>query len=201
MIQTPDSGTLYRIRTRHKDVGVAIVVLVALSLGWLLRQQVTTRTLLFQDANSPFRMAYPATWSEVESLQDVLLNVEDPQTDSTFKTTLTVESRALDPQSPPDLQTLVDRRIEQRGTLTAYQFFSEEETTADGVPAEQLEYAFVTQPIDIAGRASPPIVVHAREVIVLAKDWVYYITLNAPESEFVAASERFEQILQTLRVQ
>jgi len=201
MIQTTDSGKLYRVRLRRKDVGVALVVLAALGLGWLLREQAISRTELFQDANSPFRMAYPAAWASVESLQDALFNVEDPQTDSAFKTSLTVESRELDPQNPPDLQTLIDRRIEQRSASTAYHFLSEEPATVGGVTAHRLEYAFVTQPIDIARRASLPVVVHAREYIVLAPSHVYYITLAAPEDEFADASARFEQILQTVQVQ
>jgi hypothetical protein len=201
MIETSDNEAIFRVRTLRKDVGVAIVVLMALGLAWALRGQVESRTQLFQDQGSPFRIAYPATWGSVSSLQDVLLKVENPRTDSTFKTTLTVESRDLDPAAPPDLQTLLDRRVEQRSALTGYHFLSNSDATVGGARSMQLEYAYVVQPIDAPRRASLPVVVHAREYIVAAKDRTYYITLAAPESAFADASARFEQIMRTVNVQ
>ena len=200
-VQSAPGAALYRLRTLRKDVGVGVVVLLALGLGWLLRNQVLNRTQVFQDSDSPFQMAYPATWASVESLQEALLKVEDPTTDSAFKTALTVEARQLDPQDPPTLQTLIDRRVEQRSALTGYHFLSEAPVTVGGAKAQRLEYAYVTQPIDAPRRASLPVVVQAREYIVVARDNVYYLTLAAPEAEFGDASARFEQIIQTVQVQ
>jgi len=201
MIQTTDTGALYRVRMRRKDLGVAVVVLLALALGWLLRFQTEGRVKLFEDANSPFRIAYPASWSVSDSLQDVMLKVADPQTDSAFKTNLTVESREIDPANAPNLQTLLDRRVEQRGALTGYHFLSNSETTVSGVNSAVFEYAYVIQPIDQPRRPSLPVVVQAREYIVAAKDRTYYITLAAPQNEFEAASAQFNRIIQTVQVQ
>ena len=201
MIQTPEREPLYGVRMLPKDLGVAIIVLIALLLGLVLRAQIVNRTKLFQDQSSPFRMAYPAAWSAVDSLQDVLLKVQDPQANSTFKTTLTIERRDIDPASPPDLQTLVDRRVAQRGELTGYHFLSNADVTVDGVTSSRLEYAYVVQPIDTPRRAALPVVVQTREYIVAAKDRTYYITLAAPENEFEYASGRLEQIIQTVHVQ
>jgi len=201
MIKTTDSGSLYRVRMRPKDVGAAVVVLVALALGWLLRAQTEGRMKLYQDADSPFRIAYPASWSVADSLQDVMLKVADPQTASTFKTNLTVESREIDPANPPSLQTLLDRRVEQRGAFTGYHFLSDAEATVGGVNSAVFEYAYVIQPIDQPRRPSLPVVVQAREYIVAAKDRSYYITLAAPQNEFEAASARFDRIIQTVQMQ
>jgi hypothetical protein len=192
-----------RVRPLHtlpKDLGVAAAVLVALGLGLLLFFTTAGRTRVFQATDTPFRMSYPATWIYAESLQDVLLKVEDPQADSAFKTALTVESRELDPQSPPTLQTLLDRRVEQRGALSGYHFLANSETTVSGLKAMQFQYAYVVQPIDEPRRASLPVVVQAREYIVVAQDRTYYITLAAPENEFERASAQFERILQTVQV-
>jgi hypothetical protein len=201
MTQTTGPGNVYQIRLLRKDVGVALVVLAALALGWLLRNQTLSRSQVFQAGTSPFRITYPATWSSVESLQDALLKVEDPSTNSVFKTTLTVEARQLDPQNPPDLQTLIDRRIEQRSELTAYHLLSDTPSTVGRAPARQLEYAYVVQPIDQPLRASLPVVVHAREVVVVARGNVYYITFAAPENAFGEASAQFYQILQSVLVE
>ncbi len=92
MTQTTQHGSLYGLRMLRKDVGVALVVLVALAAGWLLRVQAEGGLKQFQAQDGPFRMAYPASWGVTDTLQDVLLKVADPQTDSAFKTNLTVGS-------------------------------------------------------------------------------------------------------------
>jgi hypothetical protein len=200
MIQT-EHGTIYGQRFLRKDIGVAIVVLIALALGLLLRVQTANRVTIFQDKDTAFSITYPATWGGVESLQDVLLKVEDPQTNSSFKTTLAVETRDLDPQSPPTIQQLVDRRIAQRGALTGYHFLSSDPATVGGAKAMRQEYAYVVQPNDQPRRASLPAVVHAIEYIVVGKENAFYITLAAPESDFVDARTQLEQIVQTVKVQ
>jgi hypothetical protein len=200
MIQT-EHGTIYGQRFLRKDVGVVIVVLIALTLGFLLRAQSANRVTTFQDKETAFSITYPVTWGNVESLQDVLLKVEDPQTNSAFKTTLTIETRDLDPTSPPTLQQLADRRIAQRGALTGYHFLSSNPATIGGAKAMRQEYAYVVQPIDEPHRASLPVVAHAIEYIVVGKENVFYITLVAPESDFADARAQMEQIVQTVRVQ
>ncbi|MEP7190721.1 MAG: hypothetical protein ABI901_16140 [Roseiflexaceae bacterium] len=201
MIQSNQGAPLYRVRMLPKDLGVAIVVLVALLLGLGMRYQVEGRVKQFQDANSPFRMSYPAAWGFADSLQDVLLKVEDPNTGSTFKTTMSVESRELDPASPPTIQTLIDRRVEQRSGLTGYHFLSNGDTTVGGAKSALIEYAYIVQPNDEPRRASLPVVVQAREYIIIGKDRTYYVTLNAPENAFAEASAQFERMIKTVQLQ
>jgi hypothetical protein len=198
---TTTAPHVHAFQTLTKDLGVALVVLVALALGAGIGQVVVNRSKVFQAADAPFRLEYPARWTNVESLQDVLLKVEDPAANSPFKTSLVVETRELDPSAPPTMQTLIDRRVEQRGALTAYHFISERTTTIDGMPTQELQYSYVVQPIDTPRRASLPVVVIARDYIVLTPTRVYYVTLNAPESEFASASERMDRILESVQVQ
>ncbi|HJZ46585.1 MAG TPA: hypothetical protein VKE41_05445, partial [Roseiflexaceae bacterium] len=81
MIQSNQGDPLYQVRMLPKDVGVAIVVLAALALGLALRFQVEGRVKQFENTDVGFRMSYPASWSFADSLQDVLLKVENPSTD------------------------------------------------------------------------------------------------------------------------
>jgi hypothetical protein len=201
MIQTNQGQPVYRVRMLPKDLGVAIVVLAALALGLGMRYQVEGRLKQFQDPNSPFRMSYPAAWGFADTLQDVLLKVEDPSTDSAFKTSMTIESRELDPASPPTVQDLIDRRVEQRSGLTGYHFLANGDATVGGAKSALIEYAYVVQPIDQPRRASLPVVVQSREYIIMGNDRTYYVTLSAPENAFAEASARFERTIETVQLQ
>ena len=183
-----------------KDIGVAVVVIVALLLGGLLRAYTLNRVSVFQDSDTGLSLQFPAAWGTVDSLQDVLLKVENPATDSAYKTNLVVEARDLDSQNPPTLQEFVDRRVTQKSNLTGYHFISEQEATVAGQKARQLVYAYIVQPNDQPRRVSLPVVVEAREYIVTGKDRVYYLTVAAPEEEFAAASAQLDNILQTVNL-
>ena len=183
-----------------KDLGVAFVVIVALLLGWLLREATLNRTIAYTDSETALSLQFPAAWGAVDSLQDVLLKVENPATDSAYKTNLVVEARDLDPQNPPTLQEFVDRRVTQKGSLTGYHFIGEQDRTVDGNKAREIKYAYVVQPIDQPRRVSLPVVVEAREFIVVGPDRVYYITVAAPENEFDSASAQLDGIIQTVNI-
>ncbi|MBI5878596.1 MAG: hypothetical protein HZB53_13185 [Chloroflexi bacterium] len=187
-------------RLGRKDVGVALVLLAALAVGWVLRMSVENRTAVFQDQATGFTVTYPATWGSTESLRQVMLKVENPATESAFKASLVVDRRGLDTQNPPTLQQLVDRRVAQQGTLTAYHLLSTADATVSGLKSMRQEYAYVVQPIDQARRASVPVVVHAIEYVVIGKDSAYYITLAVPEDEAAGASPLMDSIIRSVKV-
>jgi hypothetical protein len=183
-----------------KDLGVAFVVIVALLLGWALREATLNRAIAYKDSETGFSLQFPTAWSTADSLQDVMLKVENPNTGSAYKTNLVVEARELDPQNPPTLQEFVDRRVTQKGGLTGYHFIGEQDGVVDGSKAREITYAYVVQPNDQPRRVSLPVVVEAREYIMVGKDRVYYITVAAPESEFGAASVQLDQIVKTVDI-
>ena len=201
MSQAIERERFYPVRLWPRDLGVALIVFLALGLGLLVRYQVEGATREFRDPDSPFRISYPASWAGAEAPEDGLLRVEDPRTDSAFKTTLTVESRLLDPAAPPTLQTLVDQRVAEQGALTAYRLLSSADATVDGARGARIEYGYVVQPIDAPRRASLPVVVQAREYVVVAQDRVYYIAVAAPQHEYEDAQARFERIIARVNVQ
>lgn len=192
---------IYTLRMAPKDIGVAALAALCLLAGLAVMLTATTRTTTFQDEFSPLRLEYPADWISVDSLQAVSLRVIDPTTPGAFKTTLTVEQRELDPADPPTLQTLLDRRVEERQTLTGYHFLDEAEATVDGARALASEYAYVAQPIDEARRAALPVVVRAREYIVVAGAQSYYLTLAAPADQFERFQDELERIVMSAEVQ
>ena len=131
----------------------------------------------------------------------MLFKVEDPRTNSAFKTTLTVESREHRPRQPADAPDAGRPARRAAAGADRLSLLSDAETTVDGAKGAVLEYAYVVQPIDAPRRASLPVVVRAREYIVVGKDRTYYITLAAPEAEFDGARARLDQIIQTVRLQ
>ncbi|MCW5880652.1 MAG: hypothetical protein KIS91_06955 [Anaerolineae bacterium] len=200
MMATQNPENIHQVRMLRKDVGVALVTAIALLLGWLLGQQVLSRSQTFQAQDTPFRMAFPYRWTQADTFQDVVVKMENPLTDSTYKTNVTVETRLLDPQNAPTLQTLLDRRVEQRQGLTAYHYLSDRDAAVDAEKAKEFQYAYAVQPIDEARRQSLPVVVQAREIIIVTQDRSYYITLAAPADSFAAASAQFDQMLATAKV-
>ncbi|CAA9573474.1 MAG: hypothetical protein AVDCRST_MAG88-2578 [uncultured Thermomicrobiales bacterium] len=201
MSQTIAGTRSWPVRMVPKDLGVALVVLAALALGGLLRWQVEGATTTFQDQGSPFRIDYPARWVSTGLPQGAILGVEDPRTDSAFKTTLTAESRELDPAGQPEVQGLVDRRVQQHSALTGYRLLTSREATVYGARGARLEYAYVAQPIDEPGRLALPVVVQAREYVVVTAERIFYLTLAAPQHEFADAAARFEGMIAKVNVQ
>ena len=200
MTPSLQSTNTWDFRLGRKDAGVALVLIAALALGWLLRMSVEGRTTVFQDKATGFTVSYPATWGSTESLKQIMLKVENPATESAFKSSLAVDRRGLDTQNPPTLQLLVDRRVAQQGTLTAYHLLSTADATVSGLKSMRQEYAYVVQPIDQARRASLPVVVHAIEYVVLGKDSAYYITLAVPEDEAAGATQLMDSIIRSVKV-
>ncbi len=193
---------MYQMRYLRKDVGVAVVAAIGLLIGFLLFNLENVSSVTFKAQDMPFSIAYPSGWVNTESLlEQPLLKVQDPTTPSGFKSTLTVDMRELDPAAPPTLQQLLDQRVEERGSLTAYHFIGNKETAVGGEKAMQYDYAYVVQPLDQPRRASTPVVVIAREYIVVAKDRTYYITLATPEDEQIRIGSKFEQIVNSVRLQ
>ncbi len=201
MTETTNDAPIYALRLRAKDLGVVILAVCCLLGGWALMQTTTTRTRRFQTDVAPLTFAYPAGWIATDMPENVLLRVADPGTVSAFKTTLTIESRLLDPTSLPTLQTLLDQRVAERQALPSYHFLADAETTVQGVRALRSEFAYVTQPIDAPRRAALPVVVHACEYIIVATDQTYYVTLVAPEGEYAAAIAQFERVIASMKVQ
>lgn len=195
----PAAGS--RLHTLPIDLGVAAVVLIALALGLGLRAQNTGRTTTFQDKNSPLRVSYPASWGSAMSLQEgALLKVEDPLTSSAFKTNLTVETRDLDLASPPDLPSIVNRRIDQHAALTAYTLLGSVPTTIDGVAGQMLTYSYVARPLDAPQLDALPVVVVAREDIVIDSNRTTYITMAAPEVAAQQANDQFNAIIDSVKI-
>ncbi|KAB8140292.1 hypothetical protein F8S13_23975 [Chloroflexia bacterium SDU3-3] len=197
---TTDSAAYRSMPFLRADLAVALVVALALAAGAVLRTQSEGRTSAFQSADAPIQFQYPAGWREVGTLQGALLSLEDPYVESAFKTRLTVDVRDLDPAAAPTLEQQVNRAIAERSTQQGYHFLAADEALVGGITARQIRYAYVAQPIDEPRRPSLPVVVVAREYVVVAGDRTYYLTLAAPEAEYDRASQLFDRLIASVRL-
>lgn len=201
MITKYENVAIYKIRHTRKDVGVAIVVILALLGGFFLRQSVTNQTATFADKATGLQMTYPAEYAEASTmLPDAVIKIADQYGATAFKSSLTVEALDIDKSNPPTMQQLMDRRVEQRSKLTAYHFIGNNETSVSGNKAMELRYAYVEQPIDEPRRVSLPVVVVGKEYIVLSKDRVYYITIAVPEEEADTAGAKLQKVVETIKI-
>lgn len=191
---------IWRVRMLPKDLGVVITLLIAFAFALLLRVQSQSQATTFAAQDLPFQIDYPSTWMETSSLQDALLKVQDPLSSSTFKTTLLVESRDLDPSAAITLNDLVNRRIEERSTQTGYHLMDTEEIKIDGADAQYVDYAYIVQPIDEPRRPSLPIVVSARDYVIIAGDISYYVTTLVDANQADQTSGSFDQIINSIRL-
>jgi hypothetical protein len=200
MSQTQSNIIVRKFRTGPMDIGVAVVVIIALAVGLFLRYYVDNSTSTYT-SDLGLRFSYPSTWRTVDNGDGTILHVEDPTTDSAYKTNVTIESRDLDPGSPPTLQELVDRRVQQHSGLASYHFLTNTESNVAGARAEAVEYAYVVQPIDVLRTSALPVVVHTREYIVVSNNRTFYITLSAPDNSFDQANGQFDRMIQTAAIQ
>lgn len=182
------------------DLGVALVFIVALVAALAVRSQAVGHTTTFSSPDAPITFSYPADWREAGTLDDTLLNVEDPFVDSAFKTRFTVTTRQLDPASAPPLEELTNRQITDRSILTGYHFLASGPAKVANSDASVIEYAYTVQPIDEPRRASLPVVVQAREYIVRTADRSYYFALAAPAADYAQASAALERIIASVKL-
>lgn len=202
MVPNATPTNLSRLRLTPIDLMVALMLAAALALGLVVRGQVANRFVAFQspDPTIPLQFSYPADWREVGTLQDVLLNVEDSFVESPVKTMLTVQSQELDPAAPPALEELVNRQIEDRSALTGYHFLSSAPAKIAGNDGTLIEYAYVMQPIDEPRRPSLPVVMAAREYVVVKANRSYYFSMAAPTSDAERAQTTMNQVIESVRI-
>ncbi len=184
------------------DLLVALVVAVALTIGWFYKETALSQVTPTLDPNSQFKVSLPAHWlaHELESV-DTFLSAENPRADSVYKTTVVGQSFQLDPESPTALDTLVDRLVQQHGDeLLGYHLLDIRTDTVDGAETRIVEYAYVVQPIDQPFRAAVPVVVHAFDYVIYTPTEYWLLTFTADEQLMAKEQKNLEQIVASVEL-
>jgi hypothetical protein len=184
------------------DALVALVVIAALTTGWVYKNSLLSRTTLAVDPASQFALRLPSHWSTTESdSADTFLTAENPRAGSIYKTAIVGKTFLLDETDPASLDTLVDQLIKQHGDeLLGYHLLDAYPKTIAGAEGRVIEYAYVVQPIDQPFRAAVPVVVHAYDYVIYTPKEYWVVTLTSDEQ--LAEKERptYEQIVASMKL-
>lgn len=182
------------------DVLVAVVVAIALVAGYAYRLSLSAQTTRVADPSSGFAVSIPSYWTVNEELPpDTFISAYDTRAESVYKSTITAQSFAIDPDNPAQLENIVDRLVERHGEeLLGYHLLDIQPSTIAGAQASTIQYAYVAQPIDEPFMASPPVVVIATDYIIYTADEYWLLTLTADEKLAEKERQDFERIIQTI---
>jgi hypothetical protein len=182
------------------DVLVALIIALALLAGYVYQRSLAARVTRVSDPNSGFALSVPSDWAVNEELPpDTFLAAYDPQADSVYKSTITAQSFALDPENPAGIEDIVNGIVARHGEeLLGYQLLDIQPATLAGVEARTIHYAYVEQPIDEPFMASPPVVVIATDHVVYTASEYWVLTLTADEKIAEDAALTFDTILRSI---
>jgi len=184
------------------DLLVALVVAVALAIGWFYKESVLSQVTPAVDPNSQFQVGLPSHWltHELESV-DTFLSAENPRADSVYKSAIVGQSFLLDPDNPTSLDTIVDRLVQRHGDeLTGYHLLDIRTDTIDGAETRIVEYAYVVQPIDQPFRAAVPVVVHAFDYVIYTPTEYWILAFTADEQLMAKEQKSLEQIVASVEL-
>ncbi len=179
------------------DVLVAIVVVAALVGGFVYWQSLSGQTTRVTDSFSGFSMSIPNQWTvQQDPSSDTFITASNSRADSSYKSSISGQSFAIDTDNPATLDDIVDRLIQQRGDeLMAFHLLDDQPTTVAGAQARAVSYAYVTRPIDDPFSDAPPVVVIATEYVIYTANEYWVVTLVADEKIAAKEQKDFDNIL------
>jgi hypothetical protein len=198
---------------RRSSLMVIGLLVVMIIVGWLVRTSFQYRTAEHRapldpaDAGGPaVTLVLPEAWAPAgEANTSGAVQYADVTATSSYKTTIGVVSRDLDPTAGLTLDGVVDREIavHTNDTLTypGYQLLGKVgDGTVDGQPAKVIEYAYAAKPIDVQQRDAPPVVVHAREYVVIKGTRLFLITLTADQAYYAEQADALAAIVNAIKL-
>lgn len=127
-------------RDRWADGAVIGLVLVALALGWVLRQSVLFQTTPFELTEADIVGQYPAHWTQ-EFEEDPLLKVRDHM-GGEFDSVLTLRSRPLADEA--DVAIVLDAlSLERARAVIAYNTLDTNQVVVAGRTAHRRQFTYV----------------------------------------------------------
>ena len=165
---------------RYAEAAVVVVTILALLAGFLLKDNVTSRSLPFELAG--IQAAAPAGWIQSAPEGDVILKVRERNT-LAYQTNYAISNVLLSADSG-QLEVVSLTNLQNAQTLNSFRVLDERTVTIGGREAYEVHYVFVE---------SNPNVTHADlPVIVLGVDYYFNTADGAVVVSYRAAQANFE---------
>ncbi len=187
----------------RNDMAVLLVALVALLLGWSIRNAVVDARSQFSLGPDLPALEYPRSWLQ-QGKEGLIFQAIDPASASTFDARLSVA-----------VQEGVEEQALEMAEMTwplqrskEFQWFrhlsTRPVTGPDDRPALLVEYAYVADPTRASGGNGLPVVVRAQDLLFLASEGpdarLVAVTVAADAGEWDEHADQFQAIFQSLGV-
>ncbi len=187
----------------RNDMAVLLVALVALLLGWSIRNAVVDARSQFSLGPDLPALEYPRSWLQ-QGKEGLIFQAIDPASASTFDARLSVA-----------VQEEVEEQALEMAEMTwplqrskEFQWFrhlsTRPVTGPDDRPALLVEYAYVADPTRASGGNGLPVVVRAQDLLFLAGEGpdarLVAVTVAADAGEWDEHADQFQAIFQSLGV-
>jgi hypothetical protein len=173
---------------------VIAVTVVALLVGWLIKNSVESRSVPFEA--SGISAQTPQGWLKARAQGNEILHVTNPFS-SGFGTTYTLQNIPV--ASDATVGQAASMLTLQRGqALTAFRVLDQKPVTVFGRAAYEISYVFVESNPDLTHNEIPN-VVRGLDYIFMNGDHAVTATLWAEEKSYDSDLGRFHQFLNTLK--
>jgi hypothetical protein len=202
MMTSVFATTARRVRSAEEPEWMvwALVGLMLLA-GLGLRLFTEGRTQAF--SGDGISLSYPAGWAPLvrnDPLQ--LLSVGDGLATGVFPTQLSLRQMPATEvgrnlHEPSDLALAWS--ADQSQQLPSYTVLGMQSVTVGGVPAVEVDYAYVASPV-LGGSTSIPVVARAQDVLLVQGETVTVLTFAGEQGAYLASAITWDRIRSSLRI-
>jgi hypothetical protein len=178
---------------RYAEISVIIVTLVALLLGWVLMNNVESRSVSFESNGVSAQI--PAGWMTSKAKTGEILRSKD-LTSFGFGTTYSIDTFPIpEGTKPSEVASLLTLKYGPK--MTAFRILDQQAVVVNGREAYKLTYVYVDADANITN-ASLPIVVHGVDYIFVSGGKAIVVSYRASETNFKSDFERFRHFLESV---
>lgn len=179
---------------RYAEISVAILTVIALLAGWLLKYSVEHRSLPFESAE--IRAAIPQAWSQTEPTGDEVLHITDLSSPYGFGTVYILRKVPIAADTTPS-QVSSMLALEHGQDLSAFRVLEQREVTVYGRDAYELSYVFVEDNPDVTQNDLPN-VVRGVDYVFLNGDHAIVASFQADQRNYEVDLRRFQSFLESV---
>lgn len=178
---------------------VILITVAALVLAIALRNAVESRSTAFTAASGAVSLRYPSAWVLGTASDGTLLAVSDPHSPSSFRSLITVRTRALG-QGQQLIDAATAWTLSQSRALREFQDLGSEPAVLAGKPAIKLSYAYVAPAPPGAGLSLLPVVVRATDTLVTAGNQVIIVGVASDAAHYKSYADLLQRTLASVTI-